>query len=223
MSLESFDQTEERAKRDINERLDPNFEEKYEIVKPALEKYENAEKAKKIEQREKEDKSKHDSVRGNLIQEMKETKTEPVNTNTIGIEQTMFTPAKMKERAENRIMMMRSGKNPEAVGQPWSEKAEEVLKQSGIEKRFVSSDQEKSEPTSVGNSEVQESERSPQQKRADNVLSMIEKGKLNTPEKRGQNRSNLFKQIEARGLERQERKSRAQKLAAWWKRLNGNS
>lgn len=148
MTLES---PEQKAKRVINEHLDPDFETKFEKVKPFLDEYEKKGfDLSKQNNHQEQDSKDIENIKAALAEI---NNKEPSKPNIIALETNMFSKEKINERAQNRI-------------------------------------------------------------------SLIEKGKLNTPEKRAQNRIFFGNQIDTREKKRQERKNIAQQLVAWWKSID---
>ena len=179
MSMES----DARARETINNHLNNDFEEKFEIVRPALEKRgllgsaTQESMTQTIKQREENEAPQIEAARQEAIESSVQQDAGHVRSKTIETEMQMFSPAKMKDRAQNRMQFMEK-------------------------------------PASQPNAN---------ETRAKNVLQMIENGKLNTPEKKAQNIMNFNQRINDRNQEKQERKTRAQKLVAWWKSLDKQS
>ncbi len=218
--MESKGDMNQRAYEEVrNAAGGEDFMEKYEKVKPFLDqpKTTTVEEAQKTQQREVEDQTKFNSIKEDLIEEMGNTK--PEQPNTIATELTMFTAEKREERTKNRIAMMFTGKNPEAANQLWSDKANEVLKQSGIERKVTPIQEGVKDMTEVPPSK----ELSYAQKMARNAQLLKEQTALNTPEKRAANVIRLRENAEYKQSQEQEKKNRAQRLAEWWKRLSNKN
>jgi hypothetical protein len=213
MGMESMDDVNAKAYKAVREAAGgEDFMEKYEKVKPFLDqpKASTPEDTKKIQQRAIEDNTKFNSIKDDLVEEMKTVKTE--QPNTIATELTMFTAEKREERTKNRIQMMFSGKNPEAATQPWSDKANEVLKQSGVERKVVPMEAAEKDTIEV----VPQKELTYAQKMARNAQLLREETALDTPQKRAANVIRLNENIEYKRSKEQEKKNRAQQLADWW-------
>lgn len=126
----------DRAKRAINEKFDPEFESKYQKVKPALDRMKNKKDNKILEQDEIARRA--EELKNQTTQEPESIPVtnvrSPERKSTLEIELDMFKPENIKARAENRINVIRNA--PDFKEPIWSEKAEQVLHNTGIEKRF---------------------------------------------------------------------------------------
>ena len=221
MKFESPEEITKRAQQEINNRLDPDFEQKYQDVKPALDKYaevkfieENTKKAQALKERKEKENDQIEEIRQSLGATSEQAR------NTIGLELNMHSKEKINERAQNRINMIRGTIPKETLDQPWSAKAEEVLKQSGVEKRFPTEEAPVASPVEVLiNEKVEDQKLGTPEGRARNVMSMIENGKLDTNEKKAKNLINFNERINALQQERSEKKNKIQQLVSWWKTL----
>ncbi len=190
---------QQKAKRVINEHpgLDPDFEKKFEEVRPVLEQYEKEGKFDNIAERAAENNAKFAAQRRER-EEMEEPQIAEVISTILHTERSPEKSETSQGHVKYDGSWTDESKKPRSIifgADPTKEEIEAAYKKLPKEESYS-------------------------QKMAKNHLSMVEHLTLDTNEKRTRNRINFMQRADRIEADRQKKKTVAQQLMQWWKGLD---